>query len=79
MKATKQQVHQRSITGDGASHDVVIRGGMVDAVLLAIGHYTTHAHPNGGYVGVCPTADGIAVQLHAPDGSIESWRELVLG
>ncbi len=48
------------------------------SVLLAVDHYLTHRHPRGGYVGVAPTEDGIVVQLHASDGQIESWRELVV-
>lgn len=49
-------------------------GGMIDRVLGQIDNYQTHAGP-GGYVGVAPTGHGgNVVQLHAADGTIESWR-----
>ena len=49
-------------------------GGMQDRVQDQIANYQTHSGP-GGYVGVAPTMHGgNVVQLHAADGTIESWR-----
>jgi hypothetical protein len=70
-----------SEVGSASTHEGS-RGVLRKAVELAADHYTTHRNRNGGYVGIAPTYfDGLpatAVQLHAPDGEIESWRLVVV-
>lgn len=77
------KVLQVSTLPDGGTHVAVVghsatRGGAYGARTRAVddtvGHYTTHRNRDGGYVGVCPAPYGVAVQLHAPDGTVESWR-----
>lgn len=50
-----------------------LRGSLHAAVELVVGHYQSHA-AYGGYVGIAPIGRGVVVQLHAADGTIESWR-----
>jgi hypothetical protein len=72
-------IWQVSELPDGTEHRALLAkgrgaGAIRDAINKVVGHYTDHAHPLGGYVGIAPTSEGWAVQMHAPDGRIESWR-----
>jgi len=75
-------IWQVSELPDGTEHRALLAKGrgagvLRDAIMRIADHYTSHAHPLGGYVGIAPTPEGFAVQMHAPDGRIESWRMIV--
>lgn len=68
------RIVQISVLPDGTRHIADLIGPLGFAVDHVADHYMTHAHPDGGYVGIAPVPGGAVVQLHAPDGSIESYR-----
>jgi len=68
------RIVQVSTLPDGSRHVADLNGPFGWAVDFVADHYATHAHPDGGYVGIAPIPGGAAVQLHAPDGTIESTR-----
>src|ERR1035437_4615004 len=59
----------------GGGHYAPRPEGLYHAIQDTINHYQDHSAP-GGYVGVAPVGRGYAVQLHAANGEIESWRIL---
>jgi hypothetical protein len=67
---------------DGTTHTAVLGQGrgmraLLEALEQIAAHSVTHAHPLGGCVGIAPVDGGFAVQVHAPDGTIESWRIVI--
>lgn len=72
-RASAKRTVQVSELPDGAIHVAPMYGSRYRAVQDVVGHFREHSAP-GGYVGIAPAGDGVAVQLHAADGRIEAWR-----
>ncbi len=68
---------QVSIRPDGSVHVADFKGDLRSAAESTADHFTHHA-ARGGFASIVPMEPGVvAVQLFAPDGTVEAFRLIV--